>query len=184
MSVTSDQSLWCQLQSREPEAVAALYDRYGSLVYSLFLRITRDNAVAEDLVQELFIRVWNRTHDFDPNRGSLGVWIVSMARNMGIDYIRSAHVRFTQRLQPIETVNAISDQRHDPESTYDENRAVRTAFALLNERQKQVVELAYFEGFTQTEIASRLHEPLGTVKGWMRSALRSLRASIEGGAGL
>jgi RNA polymerase sigma-70 factor (ECF subfamily) len=183
MSVTtSDKALADQLRARNPEAVSAIYDRFGSLVYSLFLRITRDQAVAEDLVQELFIRIWNRAHEFDPDRGSLGVWILSIARHMGIDYIRSAHARFTHRLQPMETASTVARTERGPESTIDNGRVVKAAFALLNDKQKRVLELAYFEGFSQTEIADRLQEPLGTVKSWTRSALQSLRSSIKGNA--
>src|SRR5689334_8860831 len=183
MSITTkDENLRDQMRARDPEAIAAIYDQYGSLVYSLFLRVTRDKAVAEDLVQELFLRVWNRGHEFDPQRGSLRVWIVWVVANMGLDYIGSVQARFTQRFRPMDALNAVPERQRDPESAIDENRAVEAAFALLSERQKQVLELAYFEGFSQTEIASRLREPLGTVKSWMRSALQSLRTSLKGGA--
>ncbi len=91
-----------RLRSRDPDALAAAYDRYSPIVYSLFLRITRDQSVAEDLVQELFIRVWSHASSFDARKGALGVWILSIARNMAIDYIRSAHARFSTKLRPIE----------------------------------------------------------------------------------
>lgn len=183
MSVTAnDQALSEQLRRRDPEAIAAAYDRFGPLVYSLFLRITRDQAVAEDLVQELFLRVWNRAHEFNPDRGTLGVWILSIARHMGIDYVRSAHARFSHRLQPMEAATDVAHVAHGPESLIDQGRAVEAAFARLNDKQKRVLELAYFEGFSQTEIADRLHEPLGTVKSWTRSALLNLRSAIKGGA--
>src|SRR5690348_17180663 len=90
------------LRNRDPNALARLYDRYGQIVYSLFLRITRDQTAAEDLVQELFMRVWNRARDFDASRGSLGVWMLSIARNMAIDHLRSADARFASRLRPLE----------------------------------------------------------------------------------
>ena len=182
MSVTAnDTELSEQLRNRDPEAVAALYDRFSPLVYSLFLRITRDTSTAEDLVQELFIRVWNRAGDFDPARGTLAVWIISIARNMGIDYVRSAHARFSHRLAPIESADKVAHIGHGPEALIDQGRAVEAAFAMLNDKQKKVLELAYFEGFSQTEIADRLHEPLGTVKSWTRSALQNLRSAIQGG---
>lgn len=180
--IANDFTLSEQLQNRDPEVVAALYDRFSPLVFSLFLRITKDHAIAEDLVQELFIRIWNRSREFDPKRGSLAVWVLSIARNLGIDYVRSAHARFTHRLQPMEAAHQVTRDVRGPESLIDQSRAVEAAFALLNENQKRVLELAYFEGFSQSEIASRLHEPLGTVKSWTRSALQNLRSSIKGGA--
>lgn len=184
MSVAAnDLAISEQLRNHDPDVVAVLYDRFAPLVFSLFLRITKDHAVAEDLVQELFLRVWNRSREFDPNRGSLSVWILSIARNLGIDYVRSAHARFSHRLQPMESAHhVVRDAAKGPESLIDESRTVEAAFALLNDKQKRVLELAYFEGFSQTEIAHHLQEPLGTVKSWTRSALQSLRSSIKGDA--
>jgi RNA polymerase sigma-70 factor, ECF subfamily len=181
MEATSDLALADQLQRREPEAIAAIYDRYGSLVYSLFLRTTRDQSIAEDLVQELFLRIWNRAGDFDRSRGSLTVWILSIARNMGIDYLRSAHAKFNTKLQPIDTAAEMprGPVEREPESAIDQDRAVQAAMAQLSQKQKVVLELAYFEGFSQTEIAERLQEPLGTVKSWTRSALQSLRTAVK-----
>jgi RNA polymerase sigma-70 factor (ECF subfamily) len=147
----------------------------------LFVRITRDQGVAEDLVQELFLRIWNRRRDFDASRGTLGTWLLSIARNMAIDYVRSAQARFNTRLRPIDQTagSSFSYQTSEPESVIDNARAVREAFADLNDNQRKVLELAYFEGFSQTEIAARLHEPLGTVKSWMRSALSRMRLAIK-----
>ena len=171
-----------QLRNHEPEALANTYDRYSHIVYSLFLRITRDESTAEDLVQELFMRVWNRAKEYDEGRGTLGVWITSIARNMAIDHVRSAQARFASRLRPIEHAEwAHAEGAKGPESLIDDTRAVRTALSHLNENQKRVLELAYFEGCSQSEIASLMHEPLGTVKSWMRSALIRIRLSIKGG---
>lgn len=173
-----------RLRKRDPDALASAYDRYSPIVYSLFLRITKDQSVAEDLVQELFIRVWSHAASFDSRKGALGVWILSIARNMAIDYIRSAHARFSTKLRPIEQAERTNPGRSgsDAESLIDQSRAVNAAFASLNFNQKRVLELAYFQGFSQTEIANHLQEPLGTVKSWMRSALISLRSAIKGGA--
>ncbi len=179
-----DAALVERLRTHDPEALEAAYDRYAPIVYSLFLRITRDQSVAEDLVQELFIRVWSHAESFDSTKGALGVWILSIARNMAIDYIRSAHARFTTKLRPIEHAERtrVNPGGQDAESIIDQSRAVNAAFANLNLNQKRVLELAYFQGFSQTEIAKQLQEPLGTVKSWMRSALITLRSAIKGGA--
>ncbi len=173
-----------RLRQRDPDALASAYDRYSPIVYSLFLRITRDQSVAEDLVQELFIRVWSHAGSFDERKGALGVWILSIARNMAIDYIRSAHARFSTKLRPIEHADRRGSSKTggDAEGLIDQSRAVNAAFASLNLNQQRVVELAYFQGFSQSEIATHLQEPLGTVKSWMRSALISLRSAIKGGA--
>ncbi len=154
------------------------------MVYSLFLRITRDAATAEDLVQELFLRVWNNAQRFDSSKGSLGVWILSIARNMAIDHLRSAGSRFSAKLRPLEDAEHRQDYSlpsGQQESAIDDVRTVRAAFSYLNQNQKQVLELAYFEGLSQSEIAAKLSEPLGTVKSWMRSGLLRMRQVIQGG---
>ena len=180
----TDAELISELREHNPKALEAVYDRYGPIAYSLFVRITREQTTAEDLVQELFLRVWNRAHDFDATKGSLGVWIVSIARNMAIDHLRSASARFATRLRPLEQAEQaqVSARSNDSESLIDQVRVVRAAFEQLTLDQKKVLELAYFEGFSQSEIASRLNEPLGTVKTWMRSALARLRTAMKGSA--
>ncbi len=173
------------IRLRKPEALSALYDRYASLAYSLFIRITRDQSVSEDLLQELFMRVWNRGREFDSGKGSLGVWIVAIARNMAIDHLRSAQARFQTRLRPIDSVDPVDLSprgSHQTESLLDARRSIATAFLNLNDNEKRVLQLAYFEGCSQTEIADKLHEPLGTVKSWARSGLGRLRSILKEGA--
>lgn len=179
----ADSELIERLRKREPEALAKAYDRYGLLAYSLFVRIVKDESVAEDLVQELFLRVWNRAREFDAAKGTLGVWILSIARNMAIDHVRSAQARFQHRIRPIEPTDqlAFSYKPKEPESVIDNAKAIKEAFSTLNANQKKVLELAYFEGFSQAEIAAQLQEPLGTVKSWMRSALGKLRSALKPG---
>src|SRR5256714_7207674 len=89
----ADGDLIARLQRRDPQALAELYDRYGRIAYSLILRIVRDAGIAEDLVQETFLRVWNRVHGFDAQKGSIGPWLLAVARNRAIDYLRSASGR-------------------------------------------------------------------------------------------
>jgi RNA polymerase sigma-70 factor, ECF subfamily len=163
--------------------LGALYDRYGQMAYSLFVRVTRDEGAAEDLVQELFLRVWNRVRQFDPARGGLGVWVLSIARNMAVDHTRSAAARFSTRTQPIELTDQLcySYRASEPESVIDRARMVKEAFEKLTSNQQRVLELAYFEGCSQTEIAAQLHEPLGTVKTWMRSGLERMRTVVKSG---
>jgi RNA polymerase sigma-70 factor, ECF subfamily len=181
---SADLELVERIQKRDPDGLAAAYDRYAPIAFSLFVRITRDRAIAEDLLQELFIRIWNRCRDFDPQKGALGVWIISIARNMGIDYIRSAQARFSTRLRSIDRMDPLHflQRGAEPESVIDRQRMVSAALANLNDNEKRVLELAYFEGFSQSEIAARLQEPLGTVKSWMRSALGRLRSAMKSGA--
>lgn len=180
---TADAELVARICQRDPDALGAIYDRYAHAAYGLVLRITHDHGVTEDLIQELFIRLWNRAGEFNASRGALGVWILSIARNLAIDHVRSAQARFAQRMAPVEQLDYFRAPSPEAgqESVIDRARAVRTAMASLNPNEKQVLELAYFEGCSHTEIATRLGAPLGTVKSWMRAALSRIRDSAKEG---
>jgi RNA polymerase sigma-70 factor (ECF subfamily) len=174
-----DAEIVVRLQRREPQALAELYDRYGRIVYALILRVVRDTGIAEDLVQETFLRVWNRVHAFDAQKGAIGPWLLAVARNRAIDYLRSAGGR--ER-------NAVEFEETDHPSLYtdmepgilasDKARQVKAALQRLSVQQRQVIELAYFEGLSQTEMAQRMGQPLGTVKTWVRTALKTLRDDL------
>jgi RNA polymerase sigma-70 factor (ECF subfamily) len=177
---SADTELIESIKRREPDGLALAYDRYGGVAFSLFVRITRDHAISEDLLQELFLRVWNRAPHFDATKGGLGVWILSIARNMAIDHIRSAQARFGTKLRPIENIDPLflSSRSHDIESALD-RRTLVAAMSNLSANEKRALEFAYFEGLSQTEIAARLGEPLGTVKSWIRSALGRMRTAMK-----
>jgi RNA polymerase sigma-70 factor (ECF subfamily) len=175
-----DRNLAERLKRREPAAMAQLYDSYGKLAFSLIYRIVRDVGVAEDLVQETFLRVWNRVQGFDAARGALGPWLLAVARNRAIDYIRSSGGKMARGSLDLEYaehpstfVNFESDLL-----TRDREIRVRKAVDRLNENQRHVIEMAYFEGLSQSEMAERMGQPLGTVKTWVRSALKSLREEL------
>lgn len=175
----SDVELIERLQRHDPQALADLYDRYGRLVYSLILRVVRDSGTAEDLVQETFLRVWNRAQGLDSNKGSIGPWLLAVARNRAIDYLRSAGGRERNALEFEETDHPAlyTDMEHDL-ITSDSARRIKTAMERLSPNQRQVIELAYFEGLSQTEMAQRMGQPLGTVKTWVRAALKNLRDEL------
>ena len=176
-----DGDLAQRLRARDGGAMRELYDRYGRLVYSLILRVVRNSAVAEDLVQETFLRVWNRMQAFDQERGALGPWVLAVARNRAIDYLRSTDGRMsagTLELDRLELPGQFCDFE-DRALSLDRARRLKDAFEKLTPNQKIVVELAYYEGLSQTEMAERLKQPLGTVKTWVRSALQVLREELR-----
>ncbi len=180
-SAADDRALIDGLRRRDPEAMARLYDQFGRVVYALIHRIVQNPGVAEDLVQETFLRVWNQAQALDPERGSVAAWLLTVARHRAIDWRRSADgKRDSSRWETYE------DERPgnfvDMEKVLvdaDQARRVREALSKLNEKQRGVIELAYFEGLTQTEMSARLGEPLGTVKTWVRAALKCLREELS-----
>ena len=180
LSFRDDSDLAARLKRRDPDAMASLYDRYGRLIYSLILRIVRNESVAEDLVQETFLRVWNRVHGFDQERGALGAWMLAVARNRALDYLRSVEGRESESpldMERLENPALYSNLKSDI-LNIDRVKRLKEAFQKLTPNQRTVIELAYYEGLSQTEMAQRLNQPLGTVKTWVRTALKALREEL------
>ena len=178
-AVGGDPDLVRRLQQRDPRALGELYDRYGRLAFSLILRMVRDAGIAEDLVQETFLRVWNRVGGFDSEKGAIGPWLLAVARNRAIDYLRSAGGRERNSLELEETDHpSLYCDMESEIFNSDRARRVKAAVQKLSPQQRQVIELAYFEGLSQTEMAERMGQPLGTVKTWVRTALKNLRDDL------
>jgi RNA polymerase sigma-70 factor (ECF subfamily) len=174
-----ERTLIHRLQSRDPEAMAELYDRYGRLAYALVLRIVRDGAIAEDLVQETFLRVWINVQRIDGERGALGPWLLAIARNCAIDYLRSSAGRERNTVELDETFHASLYREMETDIlNSDQARRIKAAMGKLTPNCRKVLELAYFEGLSQSEMAIRMGHPLGTIKTWVRSALQTLREDL------
>jgi RNA polymerase sigma-70 factor, ECF subfamily len=175
-----DADLARRLRARDTHAMSDLYDRYGRLAYSLIFRVVRNSAVAEDLVQETFLRVWNRAQSFDPDRGALGPWVLTVARNRAIDYLRSVDGRMSHGSLELDRLEnpVLYSHFEDSALTLDRAKRLKGAFEKLSPNQRLVIELAYYEGLSQTEMAERMKQPLGTIKTWVRTALRTLRQEL------
>ncbi len=169
------------LAAGEVDAMAQLYDRYGTLAYSVSVRILGDPGKAEDVVQDAFLKLWHSASRFDSHRGSLRTWVITAVRNRSIDYLRgrSAHER-QEREIPMETeaCGAGSDPWREVAASIERD-AIRDALASLPAEQRQAVELAYFGGYSHREIAEMIRVPLSTVKGRMRLALEKLHSHLQ-----
>jgi RNA polymerase sigma-70 factor, ECF subfamily len=169
-----------RLKSRDADVIGELYDRYGRIAYTLIQRIVRDRAVAEDLLQESFLRVWNRAQGFDAERGALGPWILTVARNQALDYIRSVQGRVWSGMSSADSDHPGMFRDWEGEMLDGvQLERVRAAMSKLTDNQRTVIELAYFEGLSQSEMAERIEQPLGTIKTWIRSALKALRDQLS-----
>ena len=164
----------------DESAFASLYDRYSPILFGLLLRILRDRPEAEDCLQEVFLQIWQRAPSFDPARGRAFTWLVTLARSRAIDRLRSAGARTrTEQAAFAEQVDTVADA--DAEAFRSEQGAfVRGALAEIPEEQRRALLLAYFEGLSQSEIAARLGQPLGTVKTRMRTGMMRLRELLRG----
>jgi RNA polymerase sigma-70 factor, ECF subfamily len=172
-SSIQDQQLLARLAQGETAPIAGLYDRYGGLVYSLILGIVADSSLAEDLVQEVFVRVWRSAATYRPALGSVKTWLMAIAHHCAIDEWR--HRRQEQGWISLDTIDIerLAARDSDPRDPL-----LYQALADLPADQRQVIELAYFHGLTMSEIASWLHLATGTVKSRLRLGLTKLRVQL------
>ncbi len=182
-----DEQLIGRLVAGDVAALDALYDRYAGVVFALVLRIVADRPVAEELLQETFLRAWQRAGLFEGSRGRVPSWLLGIAHNLAIDELRRRRRR-PQAVTPRERERAERELAGLPdpgpavaEEAWSRLRRAQIEAALgrLPPAQRRIIELAYFEGYSQSEIAARLGEPLGTVKTRMRLGMRKLRDLLE-----
>jgi RNA polymerase sigma-70 factor, ECF subfamily len=163
-------------------ALRQLYDRYRLILFGVLIRILNNREEAEDVLQEVFLQVWRRAADFDPNRGRPFTWLVTLARSRGIDRLRALASR--ERVATVagsgasEASEEVSDAATDAIRS-EQRGVVNSALSQLPEEQKRALMLAYFDGLTQSEIATQLGAPLGTVKTRMRSGMMKLRELLS-----
>jgi len=162
------------------KALDILYDRYSRLVYSIAYRILNSSEEAEDITQDVFLTLWRR-NNYDPARGSLSSFLTTLTRSRAIDRLRSknARLRVVQRLQGIVRSDSGSPSPLEQASIGERSQMIRTALSQLSESERQVLEIAYYEGLSQSEIAERLDIPLGTVKSRSRQGLLKLRQRLQ-----
>ncbi len=172
----TDDELLKRIAQGDQDALLQLYDRYGRLVYSLAYRVLQDHQLAEEITQDVFTRVWQAAGTFDPKRSRFTTWLTSITRNRAIDILRRRRARGLTGAGEAELNTAITraDERFSPEH-HLQALAVREALKELPPTQREVLELAYFGGMTQREIAEHLNIPLGTVKTRMRLGMLKLR---------
>lgn len=178
-----DRRLVEEVAAGSAEALGRLYDRHAPAAYGLARRIVTQPEMAEEVVQDVFAQVWRDARRYTQDRASVAGWIVMLTRTRAIDHLRARRARpdLGQGV-PAEAVPGLSSLARDPEQTAvstEEAALVRTALETLPEPQRALVDLAYYEGLTHSEIAERTGVPLGTVKTRLRTAMMALRASLR-----
>jgi RNA polymerase sigma-70 factor (ECF subfamily) len=173
-----DPSCMSRLKAGDLNALEELYDRHTPLLYSMVMRIVGRSADAEEVLQDTWLQVWRRADAYDPSRGAVGAWLLTLARSRAIDRLRGRGSR--QRAERAAEVDppVPAEEASAPVVQRQLHERVTTALAELSPQHREVLELAYFGGLSQSEIASRLGSPLGTVKSWTRQALTRLRALV------
>ena len=181
----TDLSLMKRIAARDTVALAELYDRHSRLLFSLILRIVRDRGEAEELLQEAFVRVWTRAERYDARVGGPLPWIVRVARNCAIDRLRARRVRATVDAPAIDVAAveaAPATGVQTPEAAVldaERRRRLTDALAGLPSEQRRLIEAAFFEGYTHSELAQRFGLPLGTVKTRIRAGMIAMRQQME-----
>jgi RNA polymerase sigma factor (sigma-70 family) len=169
----SDEALVALVVRSDEVALAELYDRYGRVAYGVALRILRDEALAEDAVQEAFLAVWRSAGRFLPERAKASTWLLTLVHRRAVDLVRREERR---RAEVLEEVHEFADTSTEETAWLRfERERVQEALKKLPDQQREALELAYYGGFTQSELAERLGQPLGTIKSRMFAGLSRLR---------
>lgn len=182
--VSPDAALVQRLLQRDLSAFEELYERHSRIVYGLVLRIVQQASTAEEVVQDIFLQLWRNASQYDISRGPFLPWLLTLARNRALDQLRLKSERQRRREEQTEELPPVVTAP-DFEGSLDEKRRatrVRELIASLQPQQKRVIELAYFEGLSHSEIAAKLQEPLGTVKSWIRNGLLKLKEGLQAAA--
>jgi RNA polymerase sigma factor (sigma-70 family) len=174
----SDEAVVALAARSDEVAFGELYDRYGRVAYGLALRVLRDEALAEDAVQEAFLAIWRGASRFIPERGKASTWILTLVHRRAVDLVRREDRRRAEPLEEAELA-AVQGSAEDIAWLRLERERVQAALRQLSDPQREAHELAYYGGFTQSELAERLGQPLGTIKSRMFSGLTRLHELLE-----
>jgi RNA polymerase sigma-70 factor, ECF subfamily len=175
----SDHELLARLRAKQPDALERLYNQYGDMMYGLAFRILGDRQEAEDVIQDIFLNLWNRC-TYDPDRASFKTFLMLLVRSRSLDRLRSHKSRLTVAERSGHLVLSDLPERSplDAAVSDETSQRVREALADLPQKQRESLELSYFEGLTQQEISEKLGIPLGTVKSYFRLSFTKLRQSL------
>ena len=174
----SEEQLIELLKNGDQSAFAYLYDNYSGALYNIIYRMLENHELSEDVLQEAFVKIWGNLSNYDSTRGRLFTWMLNITRNLTIDTIRSKSYRKQSKIQNAE--NAVDNVSNNTDITASfDALGIRKHLTQLKKDQKQIIDLAYFGGFTQDEISKKLEIPLGTVKTKMRSAIMELRKLLQ-----
>ncbi|UOQ44441.1 sigma-70 family RNA polymerase sigma factor [Halobacillus salinarum] len=178
-----DVELYHQMKTGDKQALERLYDKYEKLLYSFVIKLAGDQTIAEEVVQEVFIKLWTKKANYNDRKGKFSSWIVTITRYTAIDWIRKTKNQNFSLEEETDIPEEETSSTEDIIEWKEQGELVRRAIRTLSDEQKQMVELFYFKGQNQREIAEQCELPLGTVKGRIRLALQHLKKEISIGKG-
>ena len=174
---SEERKLYRLLKRQDRKAINLLYDRYSAALYGVALKVVQDESIAQDVLQEAFVKIWKNADKYNPTKGSLFTWMLNITRNLAIDKIRSAGFRKQEKIRPLD--ESVYNSTGHSESINPNTIGIHKLVNGLDEKYRKVIDLIYFGGFTQQEVQQKLDIPLGTVKSRLRIALRELRKIFE-----
>jgi RNA polymerase sigma-70 factor, ECF subfamily len=173
----TEDELVALLKNKDMDAYNALYDNYSAALYGVITRIIPAEEIAEDLLQEVFIKIWKGIDSYDQNKGRLFTWMLNIARNSSIDYARSKQSKIENKIQDID--NSVYESGKSSASMNTDVIGVKEQVVKLKEDHRVLIDMIYFKGYTQEETAKELNIPLGTVKTRVRAAIIQLRQTLK-----
>jgi RNA polymerase sigma-70 factor, ECF subfamily len=174
----NEEELVLQLRARDHHAFSYLYDNYAAALNGIIIRMVDESQLAEDILQEAFIKIWNNFHQYDPSKGRLFTWMINITRNLTIDTLRSKGYKKQRQISRDEISVSNYHDKSDRADKFD-TIGLQKQLSNLKPGQKILIDLAYYNGYTQEEIAKEMNIPLGTVKTRMRSAILELRKLLQ-----
>ena len=165
------------LHQNDRKVISIIYDKYAPALYGVVLRIVRSEEIAKDVMQDSFLKIWKNGQQYNSSKGTLFTWLLNIARNTAIDKIRSANFRRSDKIQPVD--DFVSNKEATIGTIKPEHIGVKELVNNLDSKYKEVIDLIYFNGFTQQEVSDHLNIPLGTVKSRIRIALRELKSIFD-----
>jgi RNA polymerase sigma-70 factor, ECF subfamily len=180
-SKANNENEWVEhLLSGDTRRFGLLYDRFSSSLYGVICKIVNDERIAEDIIQEAFVKIWTNASNYNPQKARLFTWILNIARNTAIDYLRSKQGKIDRKAESVDRLLASEQPQAEIHHT-DEHIGIKRMVENLKTDHLEVIHLSFYEGYSQSEIAEKLSIPLGTVKTRCRSALTHLRKKFEHG---
>jgi RNA polymerase sigma factor (sigma-70 family) len=178
MRELNDAELYDQVQAKDKKALSSLYDRYEKLLYSFSYRIVKDGGLAEEVMQEVFIKLWKGKAQYSEEKGKFSSWLLTMTRHTAIDLLRKQSKEPNFELDERDALHSDEASVEDQVEWKERGQILRTAVSKLKGDQKKIIEMFYFKGMTHKRISEEFDLPLGTVKGRIRLALKHLKTSL------
>lgn len=184
METQTDVNLYDQLRKQNQSALETIYDRYEKLLYSFAFRMTKNTGLAEDIVQEVFIKLWHGKGEYDKSKGKFSSWLLTVTRYTAIDHIRKNKQEDAFELDERDALQSDGPSVEEEVSWKEEKETIRRSISILSAEQQEMIEMFYFKGYSQKQISESCEIPLGTVKGRIRLALKHLKNHLDGEGGV